>query len=381
MYSRLSWPAIALWLLASPTALGGPPSREGITPEKRYQDALSRGRERSRRGDHAGAVRQFKAALEVSADDPQALSELGSAALQMKDLSLAEQAARRSLEKAQDPELSATSLYNLGRIEEARGDRAKAVEAYKRSLGQRANPAARERLSALDPDAADQFNPWKPRPMDGPFASLEEYCRKVDSALDGGITALSCGVPPGDVKGDHQIEGVPKPLQAVRLVSERTTGDEALCGQDGCVEYVLAVQTARGWFISPPLAKASVSPWGFDHQRLSIEVFEMRDLAPAEGKEIILELRVSYLHGQADETSSGEKTVLVLAGAGPSGVPSASVPVTIGTAKTGFGSGGESARVHYELHEGGVLEITGDVQQLKPGGLRDLIGRYRLRFP
>lgn len=360
--------AIAWVLLALPARGADAGKEQPSAAEKRYRDALARGQERYRKGDWAGAIKAFKVALEAS-DDPVAWDALSAAALQAKNLPLAEQAAREVLEKTTDAELIATALLHLGRVEEARSNKAKAIETYRESLGRRLLPEARERLTALDPEATEQLNAWKPEPMKGPFATIEAYC---------GPAPTVCGAPVGDVKGDREIEAVSKPFQAVRLVSEHTRGDEALCGEDGCVAYVLAVQTSHGWFVTPPLAIASVSPWGFDHQSFAVEVLELRDVAPAEGKEIILQMRITSVHGHAKGTTAGEQTGLLVLGVGPSQVPSASKLVTIATSTTG--GGGAEAHVDYDFKDG-ALAITGDARRLGASPLRNLLGAHRLRFP
>jgi hypothetical protein len=83
------------------------------------------------------AVVELEAALEAIPLDGRALSELGWAAFAAGDYDRARAATTAAVRVAGDFRVKAASLYNLGRIAEAKGDRAGAVRAYAASLGLR----------------------------------------------------------------------------------------------------------------------------------------------------------------------------------------------------------------------------------------------------
>ena len=131
----------------------------------------------NRRQDPRAAMQAFGRAVELRPQSAQALSELGWAAFLAGDLSRAEQAriAAASLSTCTEHQRAA-SLYNLGRVVEARGDIRGAVKAYTDSLTYRASNVVLSRLAQIDPQAAAAADPLRPQPMSGPFSSLAAYC-------------------------------------------------------------------------------------------------------------------------------------------------------------------------------------------------------------
>lgn len=111
-------------------------------------------------------------------DDPRKLAEAGWTAYQKHDLDKAEKLTRQAIAATSDTELQGAELYNLGRILEDRKDKAGAIAAYKQSFEARHNGTVRQRLGTLDPAAAAAFDTFKPHALQGPFASLEAYCKQ-----------------------------------------------------------------------------------------------------------------------------------------------------------------------------------------------------------
>jgi tetratricopeptide (TPR) repeat protein len=143
-------PVVAAVDAAKPAAPA--PAPPAPTPEPdpaRHAQALARGRELDRAGDHAGALAAFRDAVAAMPGDPVALSELSWAAFQTGDLELARDAGEKSVAGAHEPKLKAASLYNLGRISEERGEAARAQALYRESLALRPNRAVRQRLLRL----------------------------------------------------------------------------------------------------------------------------------------------------------------------------------------------------------------------------------------
>src|SRR5262249_7685100 len=110
-------------------------------------------------------------------DDPKQLAEAGWTAFQKHDLDKAEKLTRQAIAATSDTELRGAELYNLGRILEDRKDKPGAIAAYKQSLAARRNGTVRDRLGTLDPAAAAELDAFKAEPLQGPFASLEAYCK------------------------------------------------------------------------------------------------------------------------------------------------------------------------------------------------------------
>lgn len=138
---------------ASPAARPPPTARRPapIPPEKRreYAAHLRAGRAHARASRWGEAVSEFEKALAAIPMDDRALSELGWAAFQAGDYDRAEKANADSVRVSSTPELKAASLYNLGRVAEAKADRDRAAALYADSLVLRPNRTVVKRLVAL----------------------------------------------------------------------------------------------------------------------------------------------------------------------------------------------------------------------------------------
>ena len=111
-------------------------------------------------------------------DDPRKLAEAGFTAFQHKDLVTAEKLTRDAIAKApNDEDVRGAALYNLGQILEAKQDKPGATQAYKDSLAIRKNGIVRDALRALDPAAADASDTYAPKAMQGPFDTMDDYCK------------------------------------------------------------------------------------------------------------------------------------------------------------------------------------------------------------
>lgn len=88
---------LALLGPAAFTARAEPPAADARAT---YRAALKEGRELAQKGNHVAAVAAFMRALVALPDDPAALSELGLAAREARDLTQAEQATRKGFPDA-----------------------------------------------------------------------------------------------------------------------------------------------------------------------------------------------------------------------------------------------------------------------------------------
>lgn len=264
--------------------LGAAAPKERTSKQSSYARAMSEGRKAEQAADPRAAMQAFGRAVELRPQSAQALSELGWAAFLAGDLSRAEQAshAAASLSTCTEHQRAA-SLYNLGRVVEARGDIRGAVKAYTDSLTYRASSVVLSRLAQIDPQAAAAADPLRPQPMSGPFSSLAAYCE------DQGIDPHEClaRVPWGKTHG--LPTKLPKPYRQVRLFRQ----------EDDCH---LAVQTERGFFVHP-----FTCAWHrFSAERAD---FAVSDIVPGGQPELVLRVfnRIGY-KSDASEIDDDEGT-------------------------------------------------------------------------
>jgi len=139
---------------------------EPIPPEKRreYAGHLRAGRAHAKGKRWGEAVGEFEKALAAVPMDDRALSELGWAALQAGDVDKAEKANADAVRVSSTPEVKAASLYNLGRVAEAKSDKDRAAALYADSLVLRPNKTVVKRLVALG----------KPAPAAGPVQTSDD---------------------------------------------------------------------------------------------------------------------------------------------------------------------------------------------------------------
>lgn len=139
--------------------------------------ALKTGRKLAQAAKWKEAVAAFKDAVTGDTPEPRAYSELGWAALNSGDLTVASDATTRGLELTKDPKLRASLLYNRGRIEEAREQKDAASRSYKESLALRDNDTVRKRLESLGEAAPPAPAPEPPKPLCAQtFSTLRDAC-------------------------------------------------------------------------------------------------------------------------------------------------------------------------------------------------------------
>jgi tetratricopeptide (TPR) repeat protein len=159
-----------------------------------YLAAMKRGRAAAQKHDDATAIAAFQSAIGVAPDDASALSELGLAALHANNLPLAEKCTQRAVELADKPATRAGALYNLGLIAEAKGDKAAAADAYRRSLAERPNTTVESHLVKVDEKAAAAVRARvnlpgacgkpSPPPEDKDYGNDDEPKTNVDFEID-----------------------------------------------------------------------------------------------------------------------------------------------------------------------------------------------------
>jgi hypothetical protein len=119
-----------------------------------YQVSLKKGRKLTLAKDYDGAVAAFDAALKAMPDDARALSERGYANLLAKKWEAARVDLLEAQRRATDRVLQAQIWYNLGLVEEGKGDPAAAQQAFARSNELNPTNAAKKKLEGKSTCAA-----------------------------------------------------------------------------------------------------------------------------------------------------------------------------------------------------------------------------------
>lgn len=226
------------------------------SPEEsaRYRRHLRLGRAHADQGRYGEAVREFDRALDVRPADARALSELGWAAFQAGDWRRAHSANQESVRVAKNPAIRAASLYNLGRLAEALGDRQEAAEHYRASLALRPSDAVDKRLSGLATSKRDK--PEGSRSRCPPAPELPRLCQCV-SAEDRGAR----------VPAPSSCQGESRDIPGIELLF---IGDDA-------EEWVhLIRRSRRGWSSIARLGRVLDDDGAGGHEEFEVARFERR---------------------------------------------------------------------------------------------------------
>jgi len=311
---------------AVPAAIQTPLSLEALSAEERdrVRAAVAEGRRLHGEEDYAGAIEAFERALELLPDDARTLSELGWAQIFAGRLEAAESSLRRAeAGVGDDDRLRASILYNLGRVAEARGADAAAIEAYQRSLRLRPHRATYQHLSGLAGGTRYAFGPTVRR-LQGPYARLSELCQEERRLTAGQRTEAegeTFGCLPDAAKGlggdaveVPRARGLEVPWKGLRFVEIRPNPFTA--------RFHAALRTEAGWFVLPEVAAVSRGVAGTTERvtRLSAKI---EPLFLAGGPQVVLEIETRWVVEEGGrELESETHAVEFLCGLGPSGVPS-----------------------------------------------------------
>lgn len=374
--------------------------------EKSFLKAMADARALHEKKDYAGAVRGFQGALVIAPDDPRGLSELGWAAFFLNDLDLAEGSTRKAIELAKEPYLKASSYYNLGRIQEERGQKDLAKESYKKSLEFKMNTTVKERLAQIDAALASSFEVLGVRGAAGPRVSLDSYCEGLEKkALPEKVRCEGAPQDLGDAfKGPSRVLKPGAPYLAVRVIASARWGDrdEAITREPpavggGTTEYHLAIRTKAGWFVVER-AMTTENP-GKDGITESVEVKELAVRGVVPGGSPFVLLRALHYRGDSNmsvnELEESTDEGLTVCGAGPSGIISCTRPIRLSwSERVGVISPGMDAPgAKHSLRDvkgsltaaflpDGQLEIKAvEGTEELPDDLRGLPGKHTLKFP
>jgi tetratricopeptide (TPR) repeat protein len=209
---------------------------------KQARALLSKGRKLEDKKQYAEAIAAFEALTKLVPDDAVALSELGFTAYLAKDLGKAETATRAALARQATPSVKGATLYNLGLIQEARGDKAGAIVSYLESLRVRPHAVVLARLAKLDATAAAALDPYRPAPL-ASVASVDAFCKALPAKDEAGF---ACGC--------HH----PEPLRATKLAAPfdavevfTRTCEENSPGREpfGDTTDYVAVKVGGAWYV------------------------------------------------------------------------------------------------------------------------------------
>jgi tetratricopeptide (TPR) repeat protein len=381
--------AIGYTAAAAPPAKGPAPKPPTVEQRKQYKEALNRGRGLQKKKDWAGAIAAFEQALAAIPNDATAYSEISQCGFLKKDYKLSEEAARKSVAFATSPKVRAASLYNLGRVQEERGEKAAAIESYSQSLLDRPNKTVRERLLKLDPKAAAATDPVAPKPMDGPVANLEKWCKANpdrSACEENGEGGDPDEKPPTFTcnwsKPAQSVDKPPAPYKEIVYFSTE-------CSQRGGdlvnADYYLAIKLATGWYIAGQAGSTLNSMRQTDE--LTVDKLEVKDGL------VVLRTSTSSDYRGTDDTNT---TWLNVAGVGASGRPSATAQILLSRTESSTdpetmdedGVGKETtwgATLEASFLPDGVLEIKGPFKKAGAGidsdRIAPLLGKHQLLFP
>ncbi len=356
-------------------------------PNQQATDLLRKGRAAEAKGKHADAAAALEAAAKLTPEDPAVLAELGWVDFELHDLTAAEMNTRGAVGRLplvtddlfrndKTNALRGAALYNLGQILEARANKEGAIVAYSDSLKARTNPVVSARLRKLDPAAADAADPLRPTAMQGPFASVGEFCKKVaapGSSIGGDDADCRCGEALAN-------EGAKK--------LSRGFDDIAVFPRHGCADGVdqeldVAVKHGRSWYVTA-VGTGTVND-GSGHCGQAEWHFAGVTFQPlASGGAIA---RVEYATSGscshlANEWGWDNRSVVAI-GIGPSDKPSATPDIAEKLVDTDGGTTTRKPQVNDTLawSKDGSLVITGTFANtgLALGG--DLRGAHHLVFP
>jgi len=372
----MSGSAMVLWLAlgtlwAGPPAKGAPTAGAVRPPTKedkrKFRVLMAEAKKLAKKGKHAAAITAYDKALAIRPGDLAALTDQGWSAFLLPDLARAEGITRQAVAAPGDDRISAAAHYNLGRILEVKNDKPGAIAAYQRSLQLRPNRVVREQLGKLDPAAAAAADPIQPRPMEGPFASVADFCKTLDENERDPCPVEGTGAVLTKVGG---------PYKAVSWIQ---------AGDSPGTCYV-AVQLQKGWFVEAE---------GTDCQdNMFLEwraiAFDVTDLVPGGHREVVLRGTQQRSHREdidpndlsqgsswIDEDCEGWMTAC--------GVSKSGAPACFRLQFAGGGTCHGDGRADWAWQVEPVFTADGQVEVKGKGKLdadaRALMGRRPLAFP
>jgi hypothetical protein len=282
--------------------------------QKKYKELLDKGRQLEDKKKYADAMAAFEQALAIAKDDATVLAEMGWTAYLSGDYAKAEKYTRDALANVSTPNVRGAALYNLGLIQEKKGDRAGAIASYSASLKERSNATVRAALAKLDPAAAAQLDPFKPQAMAGPFKSVDEFCKgtKKPDNRDPDDWECQCAV-----EANVKQPTAAKPYEAFEVVAQRCYVSHTVNAE---ASYFVAVKVGGSWYVGPFVDTRASRHCNNDASNPRIELDGGRASAWVD--------ETGECWGNDKDWKWTEKE-LVVVGVGPSGKPSATPTIVM----------------------------------------------------
>jgi hypothetical protein len=236
---------------------------------------------------------------------------------------------------------------------------------------------------------------WVAKPMEGPFPSLEAYCktlkRKPPTKADS-----DDGFGPWRDLCYTAADAKPKTLAAPYLEVRTFTSSAVQDNRDGTprggpwgVEYNLGVRLASGWYVAHDVLHDDRGNGWYCESSVHARELAVRDVIPGGAPEIVLIAR-SGCECKNDRYNEG-LTSLVVAGMGPLGKPSAIAGVVIEQdfvvahqevdPPDDLPKKPKRQRLRVDWSPDGAVTLTGPVKWLGKGGPTTAPGRYVIQLP
>lgn len=272
----------------------------------RRRALLAEGRTLERAGDHDAAIDRYERALDIAPGDATLLGELGWALFRANRLDAAFVQTRDAYERATHDDQRGMLLYNLGRIAEARGHGASALELYRRSLAARPNAIVRARIEALNgvvPRAGEiPVEEWvRSYVVQGePAASLEALCDTLVSDA-------------GDDEGPRCSPALEGAAIGERGILE--AGFVTVTGVDMADDEVhhLVARTERGWFVVGDAGSDYYGPSSLNGGESSQHV-EVRDVIPGGSLELVATITMDTSWAEWCEAGGDVRETMIVCG-------------------------------------------------------------------
>lgn len=370
---------------AVPASTRAPASLDTLSAPARHRfgAAVAEGRRLHHGKDFEGAIEAYARALDLLPDDPRTLSEMGWAMLFAGRLDDADAAlGRAEVAAGEDYRLHASILYNRGRVAEARGRDAAAIDAYQRSLQLRPHPATYRHLSGLEGGTRYAFGP-EVRRLQGPYARLVDFCqeeRRVTASQRSGEDIESFACLPDAARGSAgaavevpRAKRLPSPWTGLRFVEVRPN--------PYALRFHAALQTSEGWFVLPDVAALTRGTPGTTER---VTRLVGRDEVLIGGRaQIVLQVEARWALTEGGREQESERhRVEFLCGMGRSGVPSCTGALPRATEATRHEADGvEQTRwaIERRVQPEGVLVLEGDAGALDEPAAA-LLGTHRIEF-
>lgn len=205
--------------------------------KKEFTAHVKAGRTAAKAKDYPTAIKEFEAAIKIE-EKAGTLGELGWAHYNSGNLDDAEKVLTKAIAMALEDRTKGALLYNLGRVEEDKGEKDKAVSLYQKSISARPNKVVQARLDKLlaagahaEPDACT----W------------QKFAGAPPTNLCQGFTPIDFGGLEFDcLKQDQEANGASKLLVDKDGVKATVFG--SMIEEDYSTIYVLAVLRADAWY-------------------------------------------------------------------------------------------------------------------------------------